>query len=141
MEILKACFHGSYNFVRTVQSENIVMTGTIVFELLEGGKYQYNEVGTYALHETTQNCFQTRFFIIEDTSFFIQKNDKSVLHEFQIPQDFRLPLTLRHVHHCKNDKYELFMTFLSKNKFKTIYKILGPQKNQEIHTVYSRHYE
>lgn len=140
MEILKACFRGTYNFKRIVQNEDILMTGAATFDFLEEGKYQYNEVGTYMLHETTQNCFQTRFFIIEDTSFFIQKIDKSVLHEFQIPRDFRLPLTLRHVHHCKNDKYALSITLLSKNKFITVYKISGPKKNQEISTTYSRHH-
>ena len=132
------CFSGVYNFKRIVKTEKFFMSGTVEFNDLGSGKYQYYEVGTYVLLGTPKNCFQTRFFIIKDTFFTIQKNDGSVLHEFQIPQDLSLPLTLHHVHHCKSDTYELLLTFLSKNQFKTVYKIKGPHKNEQIQTIYSR---
>ena len=138
MHVLAPCFCGIYNFNRVVQNENIVMTGTVTFNRLYDGKYHYHEIGNYVLHKTPQNCFQTRIFIIKNTSFFIQKKDGSMLHEFQISQDSSLPLTLHHVHQCKNDIYELLLTFLSKNQFKTTYKIIGPYKNEQIHTIYTR---
>jgi hypothetical protein len=128
MEILKSCFSGVYNFKRLVKNENIFMTGTVEFDDLGNGKYRYNEKAIYVLHETPKNCFQTRFFIIKDTSLIIQKIDGSMLHEFQIHQGLSFPLAFHHVHQCKNDVYELLLNFLSKNQFKTTYKISGLKK-------------
>lgn len=134
--MLKSCFSGVYNFRRIVQNENISMKGTATFISIDDEKYRYHEVGHYVQHETPKSFFQTRFFIIENTSFVIQKIDGSALHEFQIPQDSSFPLVLRHAHYCKNDVYDITLTFLSEHEFKTSYKIKGPQKNEEIHTHY-----
>ncbi len=138
MDVLTSCFRGAYNFKRLVKNEKIFMSGVVTFSDLGGGKYRYDEVGTYMKHEAPKNCFQTRFFIIKDSFLIIQKIDRSALHEFQIPQDFSLPLMFLHTHQCKNDAYELLLTIVSKNKFKTVYKIKGPHKSENIQTIYTR---
>lgn len=136
IHLLKACFNGTYRFTRTIQRDNIVMSGTVVFNGLENGTYQYNETGLYVLHGVLHDCFQTRYFIIKAPFFMIQKRDGEPLHEFQIP---RRPALLTHTHQCNNDTYKLNLSVVSADMFKTDYTLHGPKKNQTIQTVYTRY--
>lgn len=135
---LLSCFTGEYDFTRVVSSPKTTINGVAQFQLEDATTYLYLEKGLYWLNEETCECYQTRYFVFGETSLQIQKQDRSALHTFRIPEDLTHPLILHHTHYCNHDSYTLSLQIDSEDTFQTCYKINGPFKKCMIKTIYTR---
>ncbi len=139
INILKSCLSGRYDFKQITRNENLSFTGTSIFEPISDEKTRHTKKGSYMLNGQEQEFFQVRYFIFQPGRMIMEKYEKSLLHEFLIPDNYsNLPLTLHHTHYCNDDIYNIMMNIISLDEFQTEYIIKGPKKNAIIQSFYTR---
>lgn len=138
IDLLSRTFAGNYLFERQVSSSNITMKGIARFTAISHKLIHYYEEGSYTEEQYEGMFYQTRFFSFQKKHLFILKNDKKLLHQFDLIQESTYPLHLTHTHECKKDFYKLDLWIESKNKLSTFYLVSGSRKKYSIKTIYTK---
>jgi Family of unknown function (DUF6314) len=103
----------------------------------EQGDLRLDAGSTYAAACRYLYCLLGARIVIE---FADGANRGAVLHDLSFAAsriDARV-LVAHHRHSCWPDNYELAMRIAGSDRFETHYRIAGPRKNYEMHTVYER---
>jgi len=137
-QLLEHVFLGQYSYKRSISSPRMSLDGTACFEQNQANQILYREQGSYTLGEIEQTCYQKQTFIVTKSNLYIYKNALQLLHEFTLGTMPGFPVKLTHTHLCKNDRYALEMVIHSFNNFSTSYRVQGPSKNYNIHTIFRR---
>lgn len=139
ISLLKSCLSGNYAFKQITRNENLLSTGTSIFETISNEKIRHTKKGSYMLNDQEQEFFQVRYFVLQPGRIIMEKYEESLLHEFIIPDNNpRLPITLHHSHYCNDDVYNISLKIISLDEFQTEYIIKGPRKDQIIQSFYTR---
>ena len=106
---------------------------------------RYEERGDLRLNAGSQYAAERRYLyrligerlVIE---FADRPNRGAVLHDlsFKPSPNGAGILVARHRHWCAPDSYDLEMTITGCDRFETRYRIAGPRKNYEMHSIYGR---
>ncbi len=131
-------FRGNWQFERTVTSPNITMRGQAIFKPCNASILRYEERASYELKEEALQCHQIFFYKIAGDTLQIEKEDRTLLHEFLLSRDVSFPLALEHGHLCKEDLYKIRLTLYALQTFETSYTIRGPSTDYRMITTFTK---
>ena len=114
------------------------MNGIAHFKDISHGMKKYEEHGTYNFGGSEQSFYQNQTYIFKENHFLILKQDGQLLHEFHLHKKDEFPLLLHHTHSCQDDQYILSFCITSPHAFSTQYLVIGPHKEYEIKTYFTR---
>jgi uncharacterized protein DUF6314 len=103
----------------------------------ERGDLRLNAGGTYAATRRYLYRLMGERIVIE---FADRPNRGAALHDlsFNPSPNGAAVLVARHRHSCWPDNYDFEMTIRGNDRLETRYRIVGPRKNYEMHTIYDR---
>ena len=103
----------------------------------ECGDLRLNAGGTYAATRRYLYRLMGERIVIE---FADRPNDGAVLHDLSFDPSATDAgvLVAKHRHSCWPDNYDFEMTIKGNDRFETRYRIAGPRKNYEMHSIYDR---
>lgn len=135
--MLHNILQGAFSFRRYISSPQLIMMGQAAIIQQSPTQKIYEERGSYWLQGNLQEFYQKRIIDFQEGIMQIYKADQTLLHEFLLPEQYKLPLILSHQHHCGKDRYDVELSFFS-YAFTTCYTVSGPQKNYIMHTYFTK---
>ncbi len=117
----------------------IHMEGTASFNPITESEFHYEEKGLLTVSEKKQfNATQNYIYRLESGQIQVYFNEKPprLFLSLQFVQDQVAEAS----HICSEDLYHATYNFLGQEQFSIHYRIEGPRKNYEIHTLYELHF-